>query len=257
MTISRFQQFKKLHYSNEPLFLSNVWNVGSALLFREYGFSAVGTSSAAIAAANGFNDGEAMRFDDHLKIAADICSRTDLLVSVDIEGGYGRDAETIAANILRLAGVGVVGINIEDSVVAGDRRLIDAAAFAETLAAVRQILKAQRAEVFINVRTDTYLLNVSNKTNTTAERIRLYEKAGADGIFIPCLTDLSEMREFCSLTALPVNVMCMPDLPDFESVRKAGAKRISMGNFFYERIRRFGDELMDQISKSGTFAPLF
>lgn len=257
MNISRFQQFKQLHYSNEPLLLPNVWNVGSALDFQASAFRAVGTSSAALAAAQGFEDGEKLPFDELVGIVSAISSRTDLLVSVDIEGGYGTNADEIAANIMRLAEVGAVGVNIEDSIVTKGRHICDASSMAGLLERVRKILASRGVDVFLNVRTDTYLLGVDDKLDETKNRIRLYEKAGADGVFIPCLTDLREMSEFCSMTSLPVNVMCMPDLPDFDSVGRAGVKRISMGNFMYERIRRFGVELIGRISESGTFSPLF
>ncbi|PCI84624.1 MAG: hypothetical protein COB24_14540, partial [Hyphomicrobiales bacterium] len=47
---------------NEFLVLGNVWDVQSALSCRKLGFGVIGTSSAAVAASLGFEDGEDMPF---------------------------------------------------------------------------------------------------------------------------------------------------------------------------------------------------
>ena len=45
-----FKQFNELHNQDAPLFLGNVWDVNSALIFQKSGFKAIGTSSAAMGA---------------------------------------------------------------------------------------------------------------------------------------------------------------------------------------------------------------
>lgn len=64
------------------------------------------------------------------------------------------------------------------------------------------------------------------------KRIDLYNKAGVDGIFVPCIENAEDIKEIVNYTRLPINVMCMPNLPDFEILKNLGVKRISMGNFF-------------------------
>ncbi|KAF6592604.1 isocitrate lyase/phosphoenolpyruvate mutase family protein, partial [Paenibacillus sp. EKM208P] len=44
-----------------------------------------------------------------------IAEHVQIPVSADIEAGYGEDTATIVEHVLRVANVGVVGINIEDS----------------------------------------------------------------------------------------------------------------------------------------------
>ncbi len=102
---------------NEFLLLGNVWNVASAKTYQKSGFKAIGTSSAAVAHSLGYEDGEDMPFNALLHIVADISARVDLPLTVDIEAGYARDVNTINTNIKKLADLGVVGINIEDSVI--------------------------------------------------------------------------------------------------------------------------------------------
>jgi 2-methylisocitrate lyase-like PEP mutase family enzyme len=86
-------------------------------------------------------------------------------------------------------------------------------------------------ELFINVRCDAFLLNLPDTWNEAIKRIRLYENAGIDGIFLPCITNETDIKKVVEITKLPLNVMCMPDLPDFKRLQELGVKRISMGNF--------------------------
>jgi len=74
-------------------------------------------------------------------------------------------------------------------------------------------------------------LNIPNTLHVAKERIIHYEKAGADGIFLPCITKESDIATLVLQTKLPLNVMCTPELPNFKILEKIGVKRISMGNF--------------------------
>lgn len=89
-------------------------------------------------------------------------SSSKLPLSVDLESGYDRQPKEIAENIKRLANLGVVGINIENSVVLKQRALLNDNEFAQTLSEVRQLLEKANVNMFINVRTDTFLLGHSN-----------------------------------------------------------------------------------------------
>ena len=51
------------------------------------------------------------------------------------------------------------------------------------------------------------------------------------GIFLPCITKESDIATIVMQTKLPLNVMCMPELLNFDTLEKLGVKRISMGNF--------------------------
>jgi 2-methylisocitrate lyase-like PEP mutase family enzyme len=257
MEQSNYQIFKQLHNNPEPLLLPNAWDAGSAKNFEASGFAAVATSSAALANALGYDDGEQLSFDELLFVVERICRSVGLPVSVDIEGGHSRNVPQICENIERLVALGVVGVNFEDSAVDGSRKLLDAAAVAETLGELRSFCRERKLEVFINLRTDTYLLDVENRFEETVKRIATYEKAGVDGIFIPFLTNPEETSRLCRKTALPINVMCMPDLPAFDELAKAGVKRISMGPFMYEFLRRQQSSANSAIKEANSFKPLF
>jgi 2-methylisocitrate lyase-like PEP mutase family enzyme len=70
----------------------------------------------------------------------------------------------------------------------------------------------------------------------TLTRIKSYENLGANGIFTPCITAKDDIAAVVNSTKLPVNVMCMPALPDFETLGLLGVKRISMGPFLFNKV---------------------
>ncbi|WP_172380977.1 isocitrate lyase/PEP mutase family protein, partial [Vibrio sp. Vb339] len=178
--------FKNMHKMEEPLVICNVWDVPSAKIAESVGFSVLGTSSAAIANSLGKEDGENIRFKDLLSIVKAIVKSTELPLTVDLESGYGDTPEIIAKNIIELVKVGVVGVNIEDSVVVdGERSLRDSSLFGKTIEKVKECIREASLDTFINVRSDVFLLNVENPLATSIERINKYQQAGADGIFLP------------------------------------------------------------------------
>lgn len=253
-----FEQFRDLHHQDQPLLIANVWNAQSARLFEKRQFKALATSSAAVASTLGYSDGEQMSFDEYLFIIKRIRIATSLPLSVDLEGGYGKTSTEVISNIRRLAGEGVVGINIEDSVmVNGVRNILDPNEFAEKLSQVSVGLKALGVDIFINVRCDAFLLGLPDGRNEAIKRIRMYEQLGADGIFLPCITDIGDIKVTVESTKLPLNVMCMPKLPDFEMLRNAGVKRISMGNFLstfgYDQIEKVAEKIVQQKNFSALF----
>jgi 2-methylisocitrate lyase-like PEP mutase family enzyme len=227
-----YLEFKKLHQQTSPLLIGNVWNVQSARVYEKLNFKAIATSSSAVAHSLGYEDGGKIPFSDLLFVVERIKKSTALPLSVDVEFGYGTTATEIANNLILLAEMGIVGVNFEDSFFEnGARKLRDSLQFSQLLQEIKTILTQQGVSIFINLRCDTFLLNVQNVIPTTTERIKKYEQAGADGIFLPCITKESEIAEMVSQTNLPLNVMCMPQLLNFATLEKLGVKRISMGDF--------------------------
>lgn len=147
--------FKDLHYQNSPLLICNVWDVPSAKLAEKLNFQAMGTSSAAIAATLGYADGEQMAFKELERVVRSIKSATSLPLSVDLEAGYSRDPHKITDHIKCLYDLGVTGLNIEDSVVDGNRHIMESTVFARKLGEIKNLLERQHIDIFLNIRTDT------------------------------------------------------------------------------------------------------
>lgn len=256
--VTMYLEFKELHNQTKPLIIGNVWNVQSAKVYEKLNFQAIGTSSAAIAHSLGYEDGEQMPFSDLLFIVERIRKSVSLPVSVDIEFGYGNTAAEIANNIISLEKLGVAGINIEDSLIEnGERKLKDNLQFSQLLQEVKSILTQQGILIFINVRCDAFLLTIPNTLQVAMERIKKYEHAGSDGIFLPCITKESDIATLVLQTKLPLNVMCMPDLPNFETLEKLGVKRISMGNFLNGYAYTSLENMTKKILTEQSFNPLF
>ena len=250
--------FQQLHQQSSPLLLCNVWDAMSANSAKKLGFEAIGTSSAAIAAMLGYEDGEQMAFSELLYVVQRIKAGCSLPLTVDIEAGYSQSPQVVASHIKALADLGVVGINIEDSRVDdGQRSLQTASAFADRLRAIRAALDASQMAIFINVRTDTFLLGVEDSLNETLTRSRLYQAAGADGLFVPCVTSPADIETIVAATCLPVNVMCMPDLPGFAALERLGVKRVSMGNFLFDKLAGQFELCLADIRQQGDFDAAF
>lgn len=254
---SQFKKFKELHTSGELFLLPNAWDARSALAFQECGFPAVATSSAAVANSLGFDDGEKMSLDDYLFVVKRILSAINIPLTVDIETGYANNDEEISNNILRLAELGVSGINIEDSVINGTKRsLKDPILFARTIDHIKKKLRAKGLDLFVNIRCDCHLLNVDNKQEETITRLRIYNQSGADGIFVPFLRNEDEIAEVVKNSNLPVNVMCVPGLPDLDALNTLGVKRVTMGPFMFQKIYSDIGTLTKAIVSSRTFSAL-
>jgi len=252
-----FDTFLQLHRDPNPLLLGNIWDVNSASFFQDAGYKAIGTSSQAVAASLGYEDGEKMPFEDLLQLVKKVTKRVNIPFSVDIEGGYSRSVTGIVENIEKLHDAGVVGINLEDTIAGATRQLQPVAAFFKTLSSVAEHLSVKNIKMFLNVRTDGFLLGMPTALTETLTRISSYQAAGAQGIFVPCITDKSDIREVVNATVLPVNVMCMPELPDFEELKSLGVKRISIGPFVKSYIDKKAKEAVIRILNKNNFSGLF
>jgi 2-methylisocitrate lyase-like PEP mutase family enzyme len=255
---NRFKEFLALHHKAEPVQIGNVWNAQSAQVYDKLNFEVIGTSSAAVAGSLGFADGEEMSFEDYLFVIKRIAATTSAMLTVDLEGGYGDTAQEICDNITKLYNIGVVGVNIEDSVVAdGKRSIVDANVFTEKLKQINSLLGTAGVEVFINVRVDSFLLGLPNALEDALARTKLYQDTGVHGLFFPCITQITDIKKVTALSRLPVNVMCMPGLPDFKALQNAGVKRISAGPFLNMNIYKALESSIERITAENSFASLF
>jgi 2-methylisocitrate lyase-like PEP mutase family enzyme len=231
-----FEEFKQLHHSPEPFVLGNIWDVNSAKVFEAAGYKAIGVSSQALSNAWGYNDGENLPFDLLLQVAKRVVEVVNIPFSVDMEGGYSNSVAGILDNINKLHDAGVVGINLEDTVPGDNRRFQPVDEFQKTLSAIAEHISRNNLGIFLNVRTDAFLLGLPNMLDETLIRIKSYENTGADGIFVPCITAANDISAVVNASKLPINVMCMPALPDFDALQALGVKRISMGPFLFSKV---------------------
>lgn len=249
--------FREYHQQDTPLVICNVWDAKSAQTAEKMNFQAIATSSSALANSLGYEDGENISFEDLAFVVKHIVRSTSLPVSVDLEGGYSRDPHEIADHISQLAELGVVGINFEDSVITDSRNQLPAEAFAHTLEAVSTQLTKDQVEIFINLRTDAFLLKNPDATEESIRRIRIYETVGADGIFVPCITKTEDITAVVASTSLPVNVMAFPGLPDFQTLTTLGVRRVSMGGFLFHDLYNQYEKMLESVLSDQNFTSIF
>ncbi|HET9432004.1 MAG TPA: isocitrate lyase/phosphoenolpyruvate mutase family protein, partial [Chitinophagaceae bacterium] len=249
-----FETFLQLHKNPTPFLLGNIWDVNSAKIFESKGYKAVGTSSQAVAKTLGYEDGEKMPFDALFQLAKRVVNVVNIPCTIDIEGGYARSIAGIIENIEKLHDIGVVGVNLEDTIAGTSRQLQPVAAFQKILSALAEHISKNNLKMFLNIRTDGFLLDMPTALAETLTRIKIYEKSGAHGIFVPCITNKNDIKEVVNATNLPVNVMCMPDLPNFEELNSLGVKRISIGPFLNSYSTRKTEEAATAILQDNNFS---
>jgi 2-methylisocitrate lyase-like PEP mutase family enzyme len=225
--INNANVFHGLHIRGQPVALYNAWDAGSAAAIAEAGAKAIATSSAAVASAQGYDDGENLPLDLALQIVGRIVETVDVPVTVDFEGGYSDDDRELASNISKLLDVGVVGINFEDRLVKGNG-MYGIEQQMKRIAAIRKAAEKKGVPLFINARTDVFL-GQTDDVAEAIERSRAYANAGASGFFIPGLTRDSDIRKIVEESPLPVNVMVMGGVSPVDKLAELGVARMSYG----------------------------
>jgi 2-methylisocitrate lyase-like PEP mutase family enzyme len=223
------ETFHGLHTGSAPLVLVNACDAVSARIVERAGAKAIATTSAGIAWALGYADGERMPVDEMLAATARICRVSRVPVTVDIERGFGDSTGAVCDVVRALIDMGAVGVNIEDGTLPGTRNLAPAEILCERIEALRRL----DARFFINARTDTHVVandDPAARCEETLRRARLYAAAGADGIFVPGMASLAEIAGLAAAAPLPVNVYAgYAKAPEVAVLAGAGARRISLG----------------------------
>ena len=216
--MSQAENFRKLHEGPDILVLPNAWDAASAALMADAGAKAVATSSAAVAWAHGYADGDVLPQSALLATIGEIARVISAPLTADIEGGYTDDLAELAETIRAVAGAGAVGINLEDGARAPELH-------------ARKVEAARKAapELFINARIDVYLRGGEGEAALaeTLSRAELYSTAGASGIFVPGPVDEALIATLAREIVLPLNVMGRAGAPSAAKLQAAGVRRLS------------------------------
>jgi 2-methylisocitrate lyase-like PEP mutase family enzyme len=219
-------QFRSLH-SGGLLVLPNAWDAGSARLIESCGAKAIATTSAGLAWAAGYADGGDLPMEALLGAVRAIARVIRVPLTADIEGGYSEHPESVARLVTAIMTAGAVGINIEDGAAAPEL-------LCNKIVAARQSAARFGANLFINVRTDVYLRSLAAAGGAVAEvtrRAKLYRAAGCDGLFVPGVSDLSEIKAIAAaVDPVPLNIMLVPGLPAINDLPSLGVRRLSAGS---------------------------
>lgn len=240
----------ELHHGDHPLILINAWDAASAAMVAHCGLPAVATSSAALANALGFADGQHLPWERMLEAVAGICRAVKVPVTADIESGFAGDAKALETSIRQIIQAGAVGVNLEDVMPenaefrpsdtqsadlqnaglkdadsknadpknAGPVRhgspLFPLREQVARIQAARRAADAAGIHLVINARTDAYWqagVDPAEAMRNTLERGKAYLQAGADCIFIPGLRSPEHIRTVIDyLRANPLPVDPLP-----------------------------------------------
>lgn len=258
-TVEPAETFRALHAADDVLCLANAWDVPTARLIEAAGAPAIATTSAGVAWSLGTADGDHVDRAAAIDRISAIVAATGVPVSADIESGFAADAERVGETVRQVISAGAVGINIEDATHDGQEPLRDPADQARRIAVGRQAAADAGLPLYINARTDTYLLAVgpeSGRLAETLDRAATFLAAGADGVFVPGVTDPETIAALVEGIDAPLNILVGPGAPSVSELGRLGVARVSLGSTIvraaYALVHRSASELFD----SGTYSSL-
>lgn len=229
------KQFYQLHHNDGILVLPNIWDPLGAMLLEDIGFKAVATASASIALSNGYEDGENIPLNEVVSILKKIVRSVRIPVTADVESGYAKNNSELKENTKRLVDTGIAGINFEDSK-HYEQELFAKEEQAAKINLIKETASQTGSSLFINARTDVFIKqsNWSNeqKIAEAIARGKAYKDAGAACFYPIFLKEKEGIKTIMSEVALPVNILMVPGIPDFDSLKEMGVARISLGPGF-------------------------
>lgn len=251
--------FRKLHDRTRILVLPNAWDAASARVFEEAGFPALATTSAGIAASLGYPDRERISRGEMAKAVARIVKAVRVPVSADMEAGYGPIPKAVRQTVEAAIEAGAVGVNLEDATGDRVRPLYDPEAQAERIRAAREAAKLCGVDLFLNARTDVYLLEVGAdhaRFDRVVRRAVAYLEAGADCIFVPGVTDRDLIGRLAGAIAAPLNVLAVAGTPPASELQGLGVARVSVGSGAMRAALGLTRRIARELREAGTYGSL-
>ena len=208
----------ELHHGSQPLVLINAWDAASAAMIEHCGLPAIATSSAAMANALGFPDGQYLPWPQMLEAVARVCRSVKVPVTADIESGFAANVTALETSITQIIQAGAVGVNLEDVMstnpahqnndlqnanpknadpVRHGNPLFPLPEQIARIQAARRAAQAAGIHLVINARTDAYWqagVPPAEAMRNTLERGKAYLQAGADCIFVPGLRNPDHIK---------------------------------------------------------------
>jgi 2-methylisocitrate lyase-like PEP mutase family enzyme len=230
-----YERFRALHQQDGGFVMPTPGDGASALILKQAGFKALGTSSAAIASALGRLDGRhAVTLKEHLEHAKLLGDLTDLPINGDFEDGYGVSPSDVAATVESAIAWGLAGIGIEDTSGDPEHPIRE---FDDAVERMRHAAKAAKGRILLTGRCDNFLQGRPDLEDTI-KRLVAFAEVGADVLYAPYPTDMDAVRAIVKAVApKPVNLVVgtMTGTLPLAELQKAGIKRVSMGVALYSR----------------------
>jgi len=236
-----------------------VWDVASARIVEAAGFPALATTSAGVAFALGYPDGERISRAEMAEAVRRIAVRVRVPVTADMEAGYGRSPESAAETVRAVVAAGAVGLNLEDAPADGGGSLLDEQLQTERIRAAREAAREAGVSVVINARTDVFLKRIGapeTRIGHAARRLDAYRAAGADCLFAPGVTDRETIAALVREVGGPLNVLAGPDCPPVAELEALGVRRLSLGSGAMRATLGLVRRIAEELRGPGTFTTL-
>src|SRR2546429_3297820 len=219
------EAFRQLHAGPRMLVLPNAWDGATARLVEEAGFRAIATTSAGIAWALGYADGERISRGEVLAATRRIVAAVRVPVTADVEGGYGATVAAAAETARGVIAAGAVGLNLEDGTNEGT--LLDPELQADRIRAVREAAASARVPLVVNARTDAFEVkrwSPEERFTAAVRRANGYLAAGADCLFVPHVSDGETIGRLARELSGPLNVIAGPPAPPLPQLERLGVR---------------------------------
>jgi 2-methylisocitrate lyase-like PEP mutase family enzyme len=254
----RAEILRRLHQGPSILVLPNVWDVVTARIVEASGFAALATTSAGVAFALGYPDGERISRAEMAAAVGRIAARVRVPVTADMEAGYGRTPQAAAETAREVIAAGAVGMNLEDAPADGDG-LFDVALQAERVRAARESAESAGVPLVINARTDVFLASIGAPETRLAHavsRLNAYRAAGADCLFAPGVVDRGTIAALVREVDGPLNVLAGPGCPPVPELEALGVRRLSLGSGVMRASLGLVRRIVGELRGPGTFTAL-
>jgi len=255
----RADVFRALHRAPPILLLPNAWDAMSAAIFEAAGHKAIATTSAGVAWALGFADGEQAPWPEVVAATKRIVDAVSVPVTADIETGYGAGPVEVAKSIAEIARAGAVGVNLEDGAAAMPNHLRPLEDAAARVRAARDAASQAGVKLVINARVDTYLHpsgSAAERFAETVRRAKAYLAAGADCIYPITLSDLGTIADLTRAIGAPVNIMGRSGVPSLAELERAGVARVTIASGATLAIMGEIKRIATSLRQSGDFGAL-
>ena len=255
----RAEALRRLHQGPRILILPNVWDVASARVVETAGFPALATTSAGVAFALGYPDGERITRDEMASAVQRIVARVRVPLSADMEAGYGRAPEAAAQTARAVIAAGAVGMNLEDSTPDAPAVLFDETLQAERIRAAREAADAAGVPIVVNARTDVFLRAIGEpETRLThvVRRLNAYRAAGADCLFAPGVYDEETIGALVRAVGGPLNILAGRGCPPIPRLEALGVRRLSLGSGLMRATLGHVRRIAEELKGPGTFASI-
>ncbi len=232
---------RELH--RPTLVLPNAWDAASARIFERAGFPAIGTTSAGVAFALGYPDGQKLTREEMLEVVARIAKAVNVPVTADVEAGYDDAVETARA----VWAAGAVGMNLEDT--AGSDDLLDLPKM------IRQI-RAAVPKIVLNARTDIFLHQIGDEAtrfDRAVDRLNAYRDAGADCLFAPGVREAAIIKRLVDAVRGPLNILAVAGTPPIAELKSMGVARVSIGSGAMRAMLGLVDRIATELRDHGTY----